>query len=232
MIDRRQSWMIALAASIALTACQPSLRSDLPQGPMAEEAIALEQVTEASLASQLQPGDRINVRVFKEPDLSADNVLIGPAGNISLPLIGELEASGLSPTALGTAIEQAYGSRYLRKPLVTVMLSDSAPRSVSVEGEVRRPGAYPIAKGQTLLTALALAGSPTDTAKLDEVLVFRTVDGQRMGGRFDLVEIRAGRSPDPGMLPGDVVVVGFSAARGLYQDFLRTVPLIGLFTRF
>ncbi len=61
---------------------------------------------------------------------------------------------------------------------------------------------------------MALAHSPKRTAKLDQVLIFRTVNGERMGARFDLTDIRSGTAPDPQILPGDVVVVGFSAASG------------------
>ena len=75
--------------------------------------------------------------------------------------------------------------------------------------------------------------SPSDIwkfdAKLDEVLVFRTVNGERLGGRFDLTEIRSGRMPDPLIFPGDVVVVGFSSLRGIYRDILQVTPLIGTF---
>ena len=87
-------------------------------------------------------------------------------------------------------------------------------------------GVYEIQPGYTLLSALALAGSPTLEAKLDEVLVFRTVDGQRMGGRFDLTEVRAGRMADPQLIAGDVIVVGYSRSQGLYQDLLRVAPSV------
>ena len=76
---------------------------------------------------------------------------------------------------------------------------------------------------------MALAKSPAPDAKLNEVLIFRTVDGERMGGRFDVVAIRAGRMPDPLILPNDVVVVGFSSVRGLYRDILQAAPILGAF---
>jgi len=148
---------------------------------------------------------------------------------ISLPLVGELQAAGLSTRQLSQAIQTAYGARYLRDPQANVVLLDARPRTVSVEGMVSRPGVYEVDPGYTLLSAMALAGSPTDLAKLDEVLVFRTVDGQRLGGRFDLTEIRAGRMPDPQLVPGDVVVVGFSSLRGIYRDILQLAPLVGTF---
>ena len=87
-------------------------------------------------------------------------------------------------------------------------------------------------EGFTLLTALALAGSPTETAKLDEVLVFRTMGDERLGGRFNLTDIRAGRSADPVILSGDTIVVGYSAVRGAYLDFLKAAPIVGAFARY
>jgi len=61
------------------------------------------------------------------------------------------------------------------------------------------------------------------------VLVFRPVDGQRMGGRFDLTDVRAGRSADPRLMAGDVVVVGLSSTRSIYRDILQAAPLLGIF---
>jgi len=113
-----------------------------------------------------------------------------------------------------------------------VLVATPVPATIAVEGEVTRPGVYEIAPGASLLTAMALAQSPTDTAKLNEVLVFRTIAGQRTGARFDLAEIRAGRVPDPQLKPGDMVVVGFSQLRGVYQDVLKASPLFNIFTQF
>ena len=66
-------------------------------------------------------------------------------------------------------------------------------------------------------------------AKLDEILVFRTIDGRRMGARFDLNDIRSGRAEDPQIIGGDTVVVGYSSAKGIWQDFLASAPLFNLF---
>ena len=79
---------------------------------------------------------------------------------------------------LSRQIETAYGRGFLRYPQANVLLLDARPRTVAVEGLVKSAGVYEIQPGSTLLSALALAGSPTDEAKLDEILVFRTVNGQ------------------------------------------------------
>lgn len=214
--------------ALALAGCQPSLNSELPRGPAAYEVIR-NPVEAMPAAYMLRPGDKLAVNIFQEEDLSQRELQIDEAGMISLPLIGDIQAAGQSPGQLSRAIEQAYGRNYLRDPQANVVLLEAIPRTVAVEGQVERPGVYQIQPGYTLLSAMALASSPSPDAKLDEVLVFRTVEGERLGGRFDLVEIRAGRMPDPLILPGDVVVVGFSSLRGIYRDILQAAPLVGTF---
>jgi len=220
--------LAVLICAAALAGCQPSLKSTLPQGPAAYDSIG--GATPPAPASYLlRVGDKVAVNIFQEEELSQDAVQIDAAGMISLPLVGELQAAGLSTPQLSREIETAYGARFLRNPQANVVLLEARPRTVSVEGQVTRPGVYEMEPGYTLLSAMALAGSPSDQAKLDEVLVFRTVDGQRLGGRFDLTEIRSGRMPDPQLVPGDVVVVGFSSLRGIYRDILQLAPLVGTF---
>ena len=222
-----------LILSTCLTAaCQPTLHSDLPVGPPAYQAVAVSDQDTVNALTLLQPGDQINVNVFQEENLSTENAVIDQAGNVSLPLIGEMRAAGLSPSQLSHAIEVAYSGQYLRNPHVNVVLEKAAPRVVSVEGQVAHAGVYEVQRGYTLLSALALAGSPTEVAKLDEVLIFRQKDGERMGGRFDVTDIRAGRAPDPTILPGDVIVVGYARVRGAYLDFLKAAPIVGAFSRY
>jgi polysaccharide export outer membrane protein len=149
-----------------------------------------------------------------------------------LPLIGEVQAAGLSSGQLGKEVERALAAQFLRDPHVNVVLVKTAPRTVAVEGQVKDPGVFEVRQGYTLLSALAMAGSTIETAKLNEVLIFRQRDGQRVGGRFDLTDIRAGRAADPNILPGDVIVVGYSQVRGVYLDFLKTAPIFGAFSRY
>ena len=154
---------------------------------------------------------------------------VDQAGMITLPLVGDMQAAGQSPGQLSRAIETAYGNRYLRNPQANVVLLEAIKRTVSIEGQVKEPGVYEVQPGYTLLSALALASSPLPDAKLDEILVFRTVNGERLGGRRGSRSRRTGRMHDPLILPGDVVVVGFSSVRGIYRDILQAAPIIGAF---
>jgi polysaccharide biosynthesis/export protein len=217
-----------LFVALALAGCQPSLNSELPAGASAYDVIR-DPGGVTPTAYYLRPGDKLAINIFQEQDLSQRELQVDEAGTISLPLIGDIQAAGFSPGQLSRAIEAAYGRNYLRDPQANVVLLQTSKRTVSVEGSVVRPGVYEIQPGYTLLSAMALASSPSPDAKLDEVLVFRTVEGERLGGRFDLTEIRSGRMPDPLILPGDVVVVGFSSLRGIYRDILQLTPLVGTF---
>lgn len=170
--------------------------------------------------------------IYQEEDLSQEDIFVDDSGMLTLPLIGQVEAAGRTPADLASAIEQAYGSRFLREPQATVVLRAVRPRTFTVEGQVNKPGVFEFEPGYTLLSAMALSGSPANDAKLDEVLVFRSIDGRRAGARFDLVEIRAGRLDDPQILPGDKIVVGYSALRGVWRDILTASPLLAAFAYF
>ncbi|WP_232725783.1 polysaccharide biosynthesis/export family protein [Qipengyuania seohaensis] len=218
-----------LAACLGVGACQTPLDPIVPDGQAGYDAVVIDPQTALPERYTLAPGDVLSVAVFGEADLSVERIAVDNAGVVTLPLIGDVRAVGRSASELGSAIEAAYATNYLRDPRVSVAVLEARDRTIAVEGEVEQPGVFAYAEGQTLLSALALARSPTDTAKLDEVMIFRTVDGERSAGRFDLRAIRGGRMPDVALVPGDVIVVGYSSVRGAWQDVLRAVPVFGIF---
>lgn len=222
-----------LAASIALAcgACSATLRSALPANEQAYSVIPVVAQDEAA-AQRVRAGDRLSVRVFGEPELSSDQYRVDAAGYLQIPLVGELIAAGQSPSELRAEIARRLGARFIRDPQVSVAVAEAGRLRYTVEGEVEDPGVFDAAPDSTLLSAIAQAKSPTRTAKLDEVLVFRNVDGKRMGARFNLADVRSGRAADPQILPGDTIVVGFSAAKGAFRDFLEVAPLFSIFTLF
>ncbi len=217
-----------LLMAVSVTACQSTLDPAVPAGAAAYDAIAPAGDAPAA-AYSLAPGDEVAIGVFGEKDLSQERAVIDAAGQLNLPLIGPVAASGKSTNELGAAIEMAYRARFIRDPHVTVSLLRATGGLVTVEGEVKKPDIYPIRPGYTLLSAMALAGSPLPTARVDHVIIFRTIDGQRMGGRFDLKAIRSGQVDDPLVRDRDVVVVGFSRKAGIYQDLLKLTPLLNTF---
>lgn len=220
--------LTALLASSLLSGCSTTTRNpDLPTGAAAYDTIPATVPVPTSYP--LRAKDVLTLRVFGEPDISQDELRVDESGMIQVPLIGTVKAAGRGAEDVAAEITQRLGQNYLRNPQVAVSVKEVALSYVSVEGEVKKPGVYEIDGRTTLLASIARAESPTPTAKLDEVVVFRTIDEQRMVARFDLKRIRTGLDPDPMILDGDVVMVGFSASKGLWQDVLRTAPFFNAF---
>ena len=225
--------LIGSGLLLLLTACGGPRPTSLPHGQAAYEVVPPPpEVAPAPVLRQLQAGDAITVQVYREPDLGVEKAVLDELGYVQMPLIGQIAAAGQTPGELATQIEQRLGQRYLRNPRVTVAITSAIPRTATVEGQVAAPGLLALSRNDTLLTSLARAGSPTQLARLDEVMVFRTVNGQRMGAVFDVGKIRVGAAPDPQIVDGDVIVVGYSALRGAFRDFLSVTPLLNLFTVF
>lgn len=216
-----------LAGSI-LSGCSTTTNNpDLPDGAAAYDTIPA--TVPVPTAYPIRPKDVLTLRVFGEPDISQDELRVDESGMIQVPLIGTVKAAGRPAEDVSQEISQRLAQNYLRDPQVAVSVKEVALSYVSVEGEVKKPGVYEIDGRTTLLASIARAESPTPTAKLNEVVVFRTIDDKRMVARFDLKRIRTGLDPDPMILDGDVVMVGFSAKKGLWQDILKTAPFFNAF---
>ena len=216
-----------LAAS-ALSGCSTTTSNpDLASGAAAYDVIPA--TVPVPTVYPIRPKDILSLRVFGEPDISSEELRVDDAGKIQVPLIGTVEAATRSADEVGKEIAPRLGAKYLINPQVALAVAEAAPSYVSVEGEVKKPGVYEINGRSSLLSALARAESPTPTAKLDEVVVFRTIDEKRMVARFNIKDIRTGVSPDPMILDGDVVMVGFSRGKGLWQDILKTAPFFNAF---
>jgi polysaccharide export outer membrane protein len=173
--------------------------------------------------------DMLDVTVFQEPELSAKGIQVDAAGRIALPLVGSVEARGKTATALARELELLLGAKYLKEPQVTVTVASSVSQKVSVQGEVAEPGVYQLSGPTTLLDVISLAKGETEFATLNQVVVFRNIDGQRMGAVFDVASIRRGEAPDPVIQGNDLVVVGYSAARRFWRNVLTAAPLFNVF---
>jgi polysaccharide biosynthesis/export protein len=222
----------ALSSVLVLAGCGEQMTTDLPRASQAYETFPA-QIGTAPIAYRIGPLDVLAINVFQEPELTFEKIEVDAGGSLDFPLIGSVQAAGRTASELSDVIAERLNAQYLRNAQVTVRVSSSVSQNITVEGNVVEPGVYEIPGGSTtLLQAIARAKSPTRTAKTSEIAVFRMVEGQRMGAVFDLNEIRQGRAPDPELRGGDVVVVGFSAAKGAFRDFLTAAPLFNIFTRF
>ena len=222
---------VGLALLLLLVAGCASTPIALPRGPAAYDVIPAQRGDRVVSDFTISALDRVNVSVFQEPELTLQNAQVDASGGLEFPLLGTVRAAGKTPNQLAGDLEAGL-RRYLVRPQVTVAVTGSATQTFAVEGEVNQPGTFEIAGSSSLLEALARAKSPTRLAKLNEVIVFRMRDGERLGAVFDLRRIRAGMDPDPEILAGDTVVVGYSRVRGIWRDFLSAVPLLNVFQRF
>lgn len=219
------------AAVSMLGACASSGPSPLPMGAQAYDVIP-EHAISAEQGEAIRAGDKLSIRVFGEPELSGDGYVVDSAGFIQVPLVGELIAAGQTSRELANELQRRLSARFVRDASVTVAIVDRPQSTFAVEGDVNSPGVFPAGANTTLLSALAQAKSPTKTAKTDDVMVFRSINGQRAGARFNLADIRRGRAADPQIVAGDTVVVVNSATKSAWRDVLAALPLLNTFVLF
>lgn len=175
--------LAALACLLSLWACAPG--ADLP--PLPEYGAP---------NYRLGAGDKIRVITFGEDQLTGE-FRVDDRGNIALPLVGSVRASGRTPEELDSLIQtELQDKNLLRNPSVSVEVV--AYRPIFVLGEVARPGQYPYQPGMTMLTAVAVAGGFTYRGVQDYAEVIRTVGGKAIDGRV---------APSSFIAPGDVVKI-------------------------
>lgn len=172
------------------------------------------------------PFDKLMIDVFGIEELSEKEVQTDASGRISFPLAGIIEAAGKTPAEIEDEIETRLRSRYVRDPQVTVNLKETVSQVITVDGQVKKPGLYPVIGKMTLMRAVATAEGTAEFAKLDDVVIFRTVKGQQLAALYNLKAIRRGNYSDPEVFANDVVVVGDSQARRLFRDAMQVVPLL------
>lgn len=181
------------------------------------------------------PRDVLVVHVLGIEDFEDREIVVDNAGRISIPLAGSIIAAGNTPEQLTALIETGLRANYVREPQVSVNVKEANSQFVTVDGGVLEPGNYQILGDMTLTRAVASAKGLGEFAKQDDVLVLRTVSGQRYTGVYNLAAIRRGNYPDPAIHANDVVIVGDSAALRRMKDLMGilpalTSPLIYLFT--
>ena len=172
------------------------------------------------------PFDKLTIDVFGISELSQREVQTDASGRLSFPLVGTLEVSGHTPSEIEQMIRDRLRGSYVRNPQVTVNLKETVSQVITVDGEVREPGLYPVIGRMTLMRAVATAKGVAQFAKLDDVVVFRTVGGQRYAALYNLKAIRRGAYTDPEVFANDVVVVGDSQSRRLFASFVQLAPLL------
>lgn len=228
-----------LVGSMLLAACAGS-------GPIGGPGIQVTRLAELPPPNGIDPAsdarsyligpfDKLKVAVFGVEELTAE-VQVDGSGRIALPLAGSILVADRTPEEVAELIAQRLKDGYVRNPQVAVNLEEAVSHVVTLEGEVAKPGAYPVLGNMTLMRAIAHAEGTTEFAELDDVIIFRTVNGQRMAGVYNLRAIRRGNYEDPEVYADDLIVVGESPTRRMFRDVLQAAPailtpLVYVFTR-
>jgi polysaccharide export outer membrane protein len=172
--------------------------------------------------------DLLEITVFQIEDLNK-TVRVNSSGQLSLPLIGTIQAGGLTVKELEDLVAAKLSESYLQDPQVSVFVKEFSSQRITVEGAIGGPGIYPLKGRTTLLQALATAGGVSDLANLQAIVVFRKVGGQKMAAVFDLQAIRGGNAEDPQVYGDDVIVVDVSGPRSTMRRFLEAVSAFNVF---
>jgi polysaccharide biosynthesis/export protein len=179
------------------------------QEPAANPATA--KTTAAAPATdsdyKIGPQDVLRIDVWKEPDITRI-APVRPDGRISLPLLNDVQAAGLTPSQLAATLTEGL-RKFITNPQVTVSVSEINSRRVYVTGEVTKPGAFPLLPNMTVLQALSSSGGFSQFAKIKGIYVLRVEDGKQVKHPFNYKDVVSGKKPELNipLQPGDVIVV-------------------------
>lgn len=208
--------MVAFAGSVAAEEPQPKQQTD--------KVLAAQNQNKALTAeSNLDPApvksatedpnysigasDVLTVDVWKEPEITR-TVPVRSDGKISLPLLNDVQAAGLTPAQLSAAITERLG-KILVNPQVTVIVTQMNSQKIYILGQVTRTGVFPLEPNMTAVQALSTAGGFTPFANLKKIYVLRSVDGRKQILPVNYKEVLSGRKPNEEVLlkTGDTIVV-------------------------
>ena len=195
----------------AQSATPPAAQTTALPAAQAEAARAAEAPVKPQTPAEqrgyvISPEDALQIVVWKEPGLSAA-APVRPDGKISLSLLGDVQAAGLTPTALGDAITEQL-KKYLTDPSVTVTVTSFAPKMVYLTGEVAHVGPVSLTPGLTLMQAISVAGGLTPFAHNKKIYVLRKKDTTTVRLPFDYRKaLKTGDEQGITLQAGDTVVV-------------------------
>lgn len=166
-----------------------------------------QRATTADPRYVIGPQDVLDINVWEEPSVSR-TVPVRPDGKISLPLLNDIQAAGLTPDQLGKEITKDL-HKYLENPQVTVIVTAINSQRFYMLGEVKRPGTFQLLPNMTVLQALSDAGGFTPFAKLKDIYVLRTENGRQEKFPFNYKDVIKGENPQQNLVleAGDTIVV-------------------------
>jgi polysaccharide export outer membrane protein len=191
-------WLLAVILSATAAAAQS-------KPPAAAAATPTPIVTPPDYT--IGAGDILSIVFWREKDMSTE-ATVRPDGRISLPLLNDVEAAGLTPEQLRVRLAAA-ADKFLEEPTVTVVVKEIHSRMVYITGQVPKPGPYPLLTPTTIVQLIAMAGGVLEFADSENIVIMRTVDGRPMSYRFNYRDVarRRNLAQNIELKPGDTVVV-------------------------
>lgn len=206
-----KKWVFGTAILVLLFSVMPLLAQKANAGKakasQTRNASATAQPATTDPAYVIGPEDVLNISVWKEPEIT-ETVPVRPDGKISLPLLNDVQAAGLTPMHLAAVITTRL-KKYLTDPQVTVIVTQINSQRYYIMGEVLRAGAYPLLPNMTVLQALSGAGGFTPYAKLSDIYVLRNASGRQVKFPFNYKEVLKGQKTEENRIlkPGDTIIV-------------------------
>jgi len=206
-----------VAAGLALVVASVTVQGQTPAaGPQAGSppppaTVPVPSAAVAGVATPtgylIGPEDVLSIVYWRDKDMTTDAV-VRPDGKISLPLLNEIQAAGLTPGELHDRIFEG-SKRYLEDPNVTVVIKQINSRKVFITGEVSKPGPYTLTAPTTVLQLIALAGGLKEYAKSDKIVVVRNENGRVTAYPFNYKEVMSRKNlrQNIELKPGDTVVI-------------------------
>ena len=196
--------LLVLLGSLLLSGCESGapVRGEASSAPPPDAPVA---------QYQIGPGDQLQISVWQHPDLSP-SVTVLPDGEISLPLVGEVKASGLTEKDLAAVIREKI-AEFVRSPEVTVTVvnaeSANFQQRIRVTGAVVRPASVPYRKGMTVLDVVLEAGGPNEFASSNSSILYRNSGGvsQQLPVRLDDILKRGKMETNYELQPSDVITI-------------------------
>jgi polysaccharide export outer membrane protein len=199
------SVMVLLLVGTFVTQAHTTAAQDAIQATGTDPAV--KPVTPQDPNYVIGPQDMLDISVWKEAELTR-TIPVRPDGKISMPLLNDVRAAGLTPNQLAAQITTSL-KRFVTDPQVTVIVTQINSQRVYILGEVTRTGAYPLLPGMTLLQALSSAGGFTQFANRKKIYMFRTENGKQNKYPFDYKAVVDGKRTDENVVlkAGDTIVV-------------------------
>jgi polysaccharide export outer membrane protein len=201
---------IALGVSGIVLATSASAQTG-PATPHPEKAPSAARTTAVGIPVPedyvIGPDDQLSVVFWRDKDLSAD-VTVRPDGKITLPLLNDVQASGLRPDQLRDKVAEE-AKRYVEDPQPTIVVTKINSRKVFITGEVAKPGPYSLMAPTTVLQLISTAGGLTQYAHSKKISIMRTENGRQIAYHFNYKDIAAGKNMKQNieLKPGDTIIV-------------------------